>query len=202
MDKKHLELMLERVKQHPSPRPQLEQYTTPSTIAADALYLALGLGDIVECKVADLGCGTGILAIGAKVLGASEAVGIDVDPDAIEIARSNAEELDVDVRFEQMSVLKFEEECDTAIQNPPFGAQKKHADVPFITKALAISPVVYSFHLTKTEDFITKEADLLGARITHTVEYKFPIPHTYPFHRKKVKHFEVTLFRLEGRKYD
>jgi putative methylase len=202
MEKKHLEALLERVKQHPSPNAQFEQYTTPSTIAADALYLALGLGDIVDCKVVDLGCGTGIFAIGAKVLGAPEAVGVDIDSSVIEIARSNAEELDVDVRFEAMSVLKFEEECDTAIQNPPFGAQKKHADLPFITKALAISPVVYSFHLTKTEEFITKEADLLGARITHTMEYKFPIPHTFPFHKKRVKDFEVTLFRLEGRKYD
>ena len=202
MEKKHLEVLLERVKQHPSPNAQFEQYTTPSTIASDALYIALGLGDIVDCKVVDLGCGTGIFAIGAKVLGASESVGVDIDSSAIEIARSNAEELDVDVRFEAMSVLKFEEECDTAIQNPPFGAQKKHADLPFITKALAISPVVYSFHLTKTEEFITKEADLLGARITHTVEYKFPIPHTFPFHKKRVKDFEVTLFRLEGRKYD
>jgi putative methylase len=202
MEKKHLEALLERVKQHPSPNAQFEQYTTPSTIAADALYFALGQGDIVDCKVVDLGCGTGIFAIGAKVLGAPEAVGVDIDSSAIEIARSNAEELDVDVRFEAMSVLKFEEECDTAIQNPPFGAQKKHADLPFITKALAISPVVYSFHLTKTEEFITQEADLLGARITHTVEYKFPIPHTFPFHKKRVKDFEVTLFRLEGRKYD
>jgi putative methylase len=202
MEKKHLEALLERVKQHPSPRPQLEQYTTPSTIASDALYIALGLGDIVDCKVVDLGCGTGIFAIGAKVLGAEESVGVDIDSSAIEIAKANAEELDMDVRFENMSVLKFEEDCDTAIQNPPFGAQKKHADLPFITKALAISPIVYSFHLTKTEDFITKEADLLGARITHTKEYEFPIPHTYPFHKKKVKDFEVTLFRLEGRKHD
>ena len=201
MDQKHLELLLERVKRHPEPKAQFEQYSTPSTIAADVLYTALGLGDIVDCKIVDLGCGTGIFSIGAKALGAKEVVGVDVDATAVELARSNAKEIGVDVRYENMSVLKFEEECDTTIQNPPFGAQKKHADVPFVTKALAISPVVYSLHLSKTEEFITKEADLLGARITLTKEYRFPIPHTYPFHKKREKEFDVTLFRLEGRKY-
>ncbi len=201
MDQKHLELLLQRVRQHPSPEAQFEQYSTPSTIAADMLYLALGLGDIVDCKVVDLGCGTGVFSIGAKALGAREVVGVDIDSTAIEVAKANANELGVDIRYENISVLRFEEECDTTIQNPPFGSQKKHADVPFVTKALSISPVVYSLHLSKTEDFITKEADLLGARITHTKEYKFPIPHTYPFHKKKEKEFDVTLFRLEGRKY-
>ena len=192
---------MERLKHHPSPQAPLEQYTTPATIAADILYLALGLGDIVDKKVVDLGCGTGIFAIGAKMLGAQEVVGVDIDPTAIEVGVVNAQEAGVDVRFETTSVLKFDEECDTTIQNPPFGAQKKHADLPFITKALSISPVVYSLHLTKTEDFIAKEADLLGARITHTKNYKFIIPYTHPFHKKKEKGFEVTLFRLVGRKH-
>jgi putative methylase len=202
MDKKHLEMLLERIMHHPSPEARLEQYTTPATIAADILYLALGFEDIVDKKVVDLGCGTGIFAIGAKMLGAKEVVGVDIDPAAIEVAKSNTDQMEVEVRFETKNVLQFEETCDTTIQNPPFGAQKKHADVPFITKALAISPVVYSLHLTKTEDFVTKEADLLGARITHSKKYKFSIPHTYEFHEKKEKEFDVTLFRLVGRKYD
>ncbi|UCD92694.1 MAG: 50S ribosomal protein L11 methyltransferase [Methanobacteriota archaeon] len=202
MDQKHLEIFLERLAHHPSPRPDLEQYSTPAVIAADILYLALGLGDIADKKVVDLGCGTGIFAIGARSLGAKEVVGVDIDKTAIDVASKNAEDSGVDVRFENVSVLKFEEECDTTIQNPPFGAQKKHADIPFITKALSISPVVYSLHLTKTEDFVTKEADLLGARITHTKDYKFIIPYTHPFHKKKDKGFDVTLFRLVGRKYD
>ncbi len=194
-------MLLERLKHHPSPRADLEQYSTPAVIAADILYLALGLEDIVDNKVVDLGCGTGIFAIGAKILGAKEAVGVDIDHTAIEVGIQNAEEVGADVRFERMSVLKFDEKCDTTVQNPPFGAQKKHADVPFITKALSIAPVVYSLHLSKTEDFIAKEADLLGARITHTKNYKFLIPYTHPFHKKKDKGFDVTLFRLVGRKH-
>lgn len=41
-------------------------------------------------RVLDVGCGTGILAICALKLGASEAYCIDVDPDAIEVTLENA----------------------------------------------------------------------------------------------------------------
>ena len=41
-------------------------------------------------RVLDLGCGSGILAIGAMVLGCESAVGCDIDPKAPDIAESNA----------------------------------------------------------------------------------------------------------------
>jgi len=41
--------------------------------------------------VLDVGCGTGILAIGALMLGAADAIAIDVDPIAVEVTRENAE---------------------------------------------------------------------------------------------------------------
>ena len=51
----------------------LEQYTAPG------------------CKVLDIGCGSGILAIAAVKLGASYALGVDIDPLAVTNARENAE---------------------------------------------------------------------------------------------------------------
>ena len=42
------------------------------------------------CRVADLGCGSGILSITALLLGAAAATGIDIDPKAEDIARQNA----------------------------------------------------------------------------------------------------------------
>ena len=42
------------------------------------------------CRVADLGCGSGILSITALLLGAGTALGIDIDPKAEDIARENA----------------------------------------------------------------------------------------------------------------
>ena len=41
-------------------------------------------------RVLDLGCGSGILSIGALVLGCKEAVGCDIDPKAPDVALSNA----------------------------------------------------------------------------------------------------------------
>ncbi len=43
-----------------------------------------------EARVLDLGCGSGILSIGALVLGSREAVGCDIDPKAPDIAMDNA----------------------------------------------------------------------------------------------------------------
>lgn len=41
-------------------------------------------------SVIDLGCGSGILAIAARKLGAAAVLGVDIDPDALENARQNA----------------------------------------------------------------------------------------------------------------
>lgn len=42
------------------------------------------------CSVLDFGCGSGILAIAALLLGAQHAVGTDIDPQALEASRDNA----------------------------------------------------------------------------------------------------------------
>ena len=42
------------------------------------------------CTVLDFGCGSGILAIAALLLGAERAVGTDIDPQALEASRDNA----------------------------------------------------------------------------------------------------------------
>ncbi len=44
-----------------------------------------------EASVLDLGCGSGILAIGAAKLGAGRVVGIDIEAVAVEVARANAD---------------------------------------------------------------------------------------------------------------
>jgi len=46
--------------------------------------------------VLDVGCGSGVLAIGACVLGAAAAIGIDIAPAAVPVTRANALANDVD----------------------------------------------------------------------------------------------------------
>jgi putative methylase len=66
--------------------------------------------------------------------------------------------------FVNMDIDDFRENADTVIQNPPFGAQKAHrkdADRKFVEKALQVAPVVYSFHLAKTEEFLEQLVGVL-----------------------------------------
>lgn len=51
--------------------------------------------DLKDKVVIDFGCGSGILAIAALKLGAKQAIGIDIDPQAILASRDNAERNDV-----------------------------------------------------------------------------------------------------------
>jgi len=54
--------------------------------------------------VLDLGCGSGILAILAKKLGANRVLAVDNDPLAIEVASENAlrNNVDIEVRFSDL----------------------------------------------------------------------------------------------------
>lgn len=56
--------------------------------------------DLKGKTVIDFGCGSGILAIAALKLGASSAIGIDIDPQAIQASRDNAQRNGVSDRLE------------------------------------------------------------------------------------------------------
>jgi len=51
------------------------------------------------CSLLDYGCGSGILAIAAARLGAGRVAGVDIDPQAVEAARANAERNGVSALF-------------------------------------------------------------------------------------------------------
>lgn len=55
--------------------------------------------DLAGKTVIDFGCGSGILAIAALKLGAAKAIGIDIDPQAIQASRDNAERNGVSERL-------------------------------------------------------------------------------------------------------
>lgn len=52
--------------------------------------------NIQGCTVLDYGCGSGILAIAALLLGASRATGVDIDPQALQATRDNAQRNGID----------------------------------------------------------------------------------------------------------
>lgn len=193
LKQRKLEILLEQVDGFDKPSASLEQYATPALLAAEILHFAYMQGDL-EGDVFDLGCGTGILAIGAKLLGAKKVVGFDIDHNALEIARKNAEKLGVDVEFVHNDIFEVDGHADTVIMNPPFGAQTKGSDRPFLLSALKTSDVIYSIHNCGSHDFINKFID--DARITDWYTTAFPIKRTFKFHKKEVEMVKVEIYRI------
>lgn len=195
--KKHLEMAIQKVPKHPNPKVDMEQYSTPATIAADLLWNAYSLGDIADKKVMDLGCGTGIFAIASKLLGAASAIGVDIDKDSTDLASSYCG--DVNFICSDICDLENDFDVDTIFQNPPFGSQKnakKGADLKFISKAIELSPkVLYSFHMASTEEFLISYFEKNDLEITHIFRYNFPIPKIYEFHTRESANVEVIVIR-------
>jgi ribosomal protein L11 methyltransferase len=68
------------------PGPGFGDLSHPTTY----LMLQLMQTKVKGQRILDIGCGSGILSLAALKLGAASAVGIDIDPDAIEHAKANA----------------------------------------------------------------------------------------------------------------
>jgi putative methylase len=202
MKKKQLEMILQKIPSFEKPIPNLEQYQTPAEIAADILFIAYQFGDIENKTILDLGCGTGIFSIGAKIMGAKKVIGVDIDNNCLKVAKNYTKEIKEKITFINKDILDIKIKCDTVIMNPPFGAQKsnKKADRRFIEKGFEIASVIYSIHLLKTIPFIEKMVNSLVGEIDFYKKYNFPIKYTYVFHDKKVINYDVCLIRILTKK--
>ncbi|MDE9516697.1 50S ribosomal protein L11 methyltransferase [Xenorhabdus bovienii] len=87
--------------------------------------------DLTDKTVIDFGCGSGILAIAALKLGAKQAIGIDIDPQAIQASRDNAERNGISAQLtlylskDQPADLK----CDIVIANILAGPLRELAPI-------------------------------------------------------------------------
>jgi len=193
MKQRKLEMLLEEIEGFSDPELELEQYQTPSLLAAEILHFAYMQGDLDD-SVQDLGCGTGILAIGAKLLGAKNVVGYDMDPKALEIANINARKFGVEINFVFSDIADIEGHVKTTVMNPPFGARVKGRDRPFLSSALRTSEVIYSIHNRGSLAFIQKF--IKPAIIIHSYVAKFPIKRIFDFHKKEREVIEVEIYRI------
>lgn len=196
MKKKDLEIKLERVAPFKEPSAALEQYPTPATIASDILFTAYANGDVADMTVNDLGCGTGIFAIGAKLLDANIVRGYDVSSSALETAKENAKDLGTEIEFIETDISGVNDRADTTFMNPPFGCQNEHADRPFLKKAMELSDSVYSIHMTNTIGFLEDFVASSGREIVARATYNYNIPHTFSFHSKTKQKVDIVVVNI------
>jgi len=199
--RRRLEEALRSLKPHPHPDPWLEQYTTPPKVAAELLFTARYIYDDIKGRlIADLGCGTGRLGIGALMLDAEAVVGVDIDPTAISTARENALKAGVLDRLHLIigDVAPLRAVFDTVVMNPPFGTRRRHADIEFLEEALRVARAIYSIHKSSTREFIRRYIERSGGRVSAIFKMEMEIPHMFRFHRKSKRIVEVDLYRVEG----
>jgi len=200
MKLRQLEIALQRCAGYKKPSVTLEQYQTPAPLAARLLYDAFMQGDIEGKTVCDLGSGTGLLAIGAALLGAASVRGIEIDTEAIRIAQENARLLDADVEFINADIATAHETagtCDTVVMNPPFGAQKQnvHADRPFIDAALAIASVAYGIFNAGSTPFVSVYIEG-RAKVVGQVSGTFTVKRTFAFHTRDAQEIPVEILKI------
>jgi len=196
-----LERTLLQVEPHPSPKAYLEQYTIPADLAVEILFAAAYIhDDVIGKTVADLGCGTGRLSLGAVLLGTAEAIGVDIDNDAVKIAMQNAEKLGLKGKtcWVAGDIDALRGNFSTVLQNPPFGVQKRSADRRFLLKALELAPIVYSLHKggEKNRIFIKRFIEGHGGKVTGIFPMKLNIPRMFKFHTKRKHEVQVDLYRI------
>lgn len=215
-----LELFLSTIPVNPTPKANLEQYTTSESIAATMLYIAAYTNnDIIGKQVLDLGCGTGRLGLGAAFLGAKKVTGIDIDKTVIQIAEKNSKKNRLNKKTQWIvgSIDTIEGTYDTVLQNPPFGVQTQNADRPFIVKALDVGKKIYSLHNHPEVDkrlidilksnkglieispspFLKRFIDEHGGEIKAVYAQLMTIPKMFEFHTKERHDFVIDLYIIE-----
>ena len=199
---------LESIEDFSEPSAALEQYLTPPELAAHLCHLA-GLQGDFDRRVVDLGAGTGMLAIAASLSGVDRVAGIDVDPDALAVARRNERAVGPDRDGSGGSGIQwlrgdaarhpFSLTDATVLSNPPFGAQRgnRHADRSFLETASEIGAVSYTIHNEGSQTFIESFAADEGGDVTHAFRAEFPLPKQFAFHTEARETLEAEVFRIE-----
>jgi len=203
--RKELEIFLAQLETKTTPNIQYEQYSTPPRVAANMLWFAaVENSDIFGKNILDLGCGSGILALGAAFLGARRTIGVDIDFKSLILAKKNSQKLNLTEKCEW--ICSNAETCklknvDTVIMNPPFGMRKESAsrDRNFLKAALASSKTVYSFssYDEKTREFFKQYSKEFGARVEQIIQMDFEIRRQYNFHKREKHVILVDMYQIK-----
>ena len=192
---------LESVESFLNPKEYLEQYQTSPQIAGEMFHYISQNYNLKDLKIADLGCGTGILGIAAALCGCENVFLFDIDEDAIDIAKQNVQNLNLENNIQLMIVdihnLKDWETLnkyfDIVITNPPFGIRsEKGADIEFLKTASKLcNNTIFSLHKLSTINFLKKFYTKNGVKNINSFSIQYDLPKSYKFHKKANKNIEV-----------
>lgn len=185
------------------PTPVLEQYPTPSEVAAHLVHVADLQGDLDDRTVIDLGTGTGMLALAAACRTPKRVVGVEIDPEALALARANERRVDTPTAVEWVLAdatdPPFRSTGATALMNPPFGAQRgnEHADRRFLASASELAAVSYSIHNAGSRTFVESFADDRSGTVTHAFEVTLDVDRQFAFHDDARRELPAEAYRIE-----
>jgi len=197
--RKELEIILSSLKDFSNPKEILEQWMTPPDVAASMIWSAQE--DLRNRLVADFGAGTGILGIGALLIGAKKVYFVEIDKEALKICESNIklieEMLEIEFNYELINddVRNFSYTIDTVIMNPPWGLEKRrHLDRVFILTAFKNAEVVYTLiHYSKESlSFFEKLAKKHSFSMETIALVRFPLKFQYKHHRRPIKYVSAS----------
>lgn len=202
MDRGELERRLEDVEGFDEPRVALEQYPTPPDVAAHLLHLAAMRGDLSGRTVVDLGAGTGVLSLGAALLGPRRVLGVERDPAALATARENEAALAPPA---PVSWLRGDATRPplaagdaTVVSNPPFGAQDgaAGADRGFLAAAGALASVSYTLHNAGSLSFVESFVADAGGAVTDAFRVRLSLPRQFEFHERETATVDALAVRV------
>ncbi len=196
--KKELEIFVESLPTFRRPKLRLEQYPTDAAVVAAAVWDAHMRG-LLEAAI-DLGCGTGRFALAAAAMGARRVLCVDVDVDALEVAKEAAAARNlhaVDFLAADAPTLALRRRFAVAFQNPPFGIWSgRGTDVAFLAAAVKHADVVYTIHKLPTLQYVKETVERWGYRLEVVDTAVLNIKPMYRHHRKRIHKVEVFLARV------
>ena len=203
------------------PRIELEQYPTPSDVAAQLCHLAAMRGDLAG-SVVDLGAGTGRLALAAACHAPERVAGIEVDAAALRVARTNETRVEPPVPVswvrgdatrpplsraafasaEQAGAASDEPAGAasgvTVVANPPFGAQdgNRGADRAFLATAAELGGVSYTIHNGGSRSFVESFAADEGGRVTDAFGVELALANTFAHQTDERRTIDAEAYRI------
>ena len=118
----------------------LDLLVTPATLiprpeTAELVERIVGIPEFrdngIPRKILDVGTGSGCIAISLKKAHPEwQVTGIDISPQAIDIARQNASRNNVEIDFQIMDIFSdYNGDFDIIVSNPPYICEKEKADM-------------------------------------------------------------------------